>query len=193
MELVSGEPHYGVGGVVQPPDGRPPGPAGRLLAWHVLHLAHHHHLLRIRLLRQSPWTKVFFLLRTLPSWNNNNLDCEYEGSQKLLPKASAAFSITLRLFLIYPWTLDLGCWFTLGPELPSSWKAVQRLAPMWTHMLAHSDRHQNCLAHHTSLQNLLCPLWEALPKQKHIFHIFFKAADGRGVKPMFNSCCCKFV
>ena len=34
---------------------------------------------------------------------------EYGGSQKLPPKSSAAFSTTLRLFLIYPWTLDLGC------------------------------------------------------------------------------------
>ena len=97
---------------------------------------------------------------------------EYGGSQELRPMASAAFSTTLRLFLIYPWTLDLGCWFTLGPELPSSWKAVQRLAPMWTHMLAHSDRHQNCLYHHTSLQNLLRPLRETLPKLSKVFHIF---------------------
>merc|ERR1712032_582636 len=49
----SGGPRDGVAGVVRSPDGRPPRSSSRRLAGHVLHLAHHHHLLRLRLLRQS--------------------------------------------------------------------------------------------------------------------------------------------
>ena len=56
--LFSGGPRDGVVGVVRSPDGGSPRSSSGQLAGYDLDLAHHHHLLPLRLLRQSGRAQV---------------------------------------------------------------------------------------------------------------------------------------